>query len=123
PDGPHDKTMDGQNVHPDALPPVLPSLYVVDYVRVWVRDDDGGTPPAEPQEFVADYSVVGAGSASMLPADITGEGVQGGTLSRGPGIDSVGMTNAFAARGWNRDTLAEAKADGAYFQFDLTFKP
>ncbi len=37
PDGPFDKVMDGRDAHPDALPPVLPGEYIVDYVRVWVR--------------------------------------------------------------------------------------
>lgn len=39
PDGPYDQVMDGRSAHPEALPPVLPGEYVVDYVRVWVRPE------------------------------------------------------------------------------------
>jgi hypothetical protein len=57
----------------------------------------------------------------FVPATVTGTGVKGFHLTRGPGINPKDLTYGFSANTWNGAvSLADAIAIGKYFQWGFT---
>jgi hypothetical protein len=57
----------------------------------------------------------------FVPATVTGSGVKGFNLTRGPGINPKDLVYGFSANTWNGAvSLADAIAIGKYFQWGFT---
>lgn len=75
-----------------------------------------------PFTVLFDLEGVPATAPETLTATISGSGIVGIDLSRGPAIEPFDLTNGFSANEWvlSDETLEAAIAAGAYFEFGLS---
>jgi hypothetical protein len=85
-------------------------------VTIW-----GATSAATPFTLGYDMSIIGDTLADIVPATVTGSGVKGFNLTRGPGINATSLINGYSANKWNGAvTLEDAIAQGKYYQWGFT---
>jgi hypothetical protein len=71
--------------------------------------------------FEYDMSQDDTRKVEFVSPTVTGSGVKGFNLTRGPGINPANLIHGYSADGWNGAvTLADAITQGKYYQWGFT---